>query len=118
MKLIEAISKWTSGDLTRLTVVSEDGIAKIQIDLLTKHKHFGTTAFIWDLYVHPDHRRKGIAKELMQYALRRAKEHGHTTATLEWNLKDTPREVAWWYADMGFDEKEFSNTYALMVKQL
>ena len=118
MQLIESISQWQDDSITRITVLTIDGKAKIQIDLLKDHDRFGTTAFIWDLFVYPEQRRKGIAKQLMQYALQRAKDYGFTTATLEWNLKDTPREIAWWYADLGFDDKEFSNVYALMVKQL
>lgn len=119
MKLIETISEWQSTGVTRLTVLTENGEGKIQVDMLNRdNKEYGRTALIWDLFVHPDHRRKGIAKKLMQYALKRAKEYGFTTATLEWTLRDTPREIAWWYADLGFDDKEFSNSYALMVKEL
>lgn len=54
----------------------------------------------------------------MLHAIQRAKEFGFATATHEWNLRDSKREIAWWYASLGFDEKEFGNTYALMVKNL
>ena len=119
-KIIESISEWTSTNVTRLTIVTDGGEGKVQVDLPNdKENRFGErTALIWDLYVHPDYRRRGIAKELMQYALKRAKEHGFNTATLEWELEDTPRHIAWWYGSLGFDEKEFSDSYALMVKQL
>lgn len=118
-KIIESISEWTSTNVTRLTIVTDGGEGKVQVDLLNyDNEDYGRTAFVWDLFVRPEHRRKGIAKELMQYALKRAKEHGFNTATLEWELEDTPRHIAWWYGSLGFDEKEFSDSYALMVKQL
>lgn len=47
-----------------------------------------------------------------------AKDFGFETAILEWELADSPREIAWWYVSLGFDDKEFSNTYLLMVKEL
>lgn len=119
MKLIESISEWRSTQVTRLTIVTDGGEGKVQVDLLNyDNEDYGCTAFVWDLFVRPEHRRKGIAKELMQYALKRAKEYGFSTATLEFNLEDTPREIAWWYASIGFKDTEFSETYALMVKKL
>lgn len=119
IKLTTAKSEWRSSGTTRLTIIANDGEGKIQVDLLNRdNKEYGRTALIWDLYVREDCRRKGIAKELMQHALKRAKEFGFTTATLEWTLEDTPREIAYWYARLGFDEKEFGEAYALMVKQL
>lgn len=51
----------------------------------------------------------------MDYALKRAKDFGYDTATLEWDLVDTPREIAHWYSRLGFDEKIFGNTSAIMV---
>lgn len=119
MQLIESISQWQSTGVTRLTILTEHGEGKIQVDLLNRdNKDYGRTAYIWDLYVQEDHRRKGIAKQLMQRALELAKQYGFTTATLEWSLRDSKREIAWWYASLGFDEREFSDRYALMVKQL
>lgn len=118
-KIIESISVWKTNGLTRLTLVTTDGIGKVQIDLCHRDdSRFGRTAFIWDLYVQEKYRRQGIAKLLMNHAIKRAKNFGFTSATLEWELGNTPREIAWWYASLGFKEKEFSNNYALMVKQL
>lgn len=119
LNLIEVTSTWESTGVKRFTVVTPGGEGKIQVDLFFRgHKSIGRTAYFWDLYVHPDHRRKGIAKLLMQRVLGIAKEHGFATATLEWDFHDTSREIAQWYRSLGFEEKEFSNTYALMVKNL
>lgn len=119
MKLIETISEWNSSGTTRLTIVTDGGEAKIQVDLLYRdNEEYGCTAYIWDLYVQEEHRRNGIGKDLMRYALQRAKDFGFSTATLEWDMEDSTREVARWYARLGFEEKEFGDSYALMVKQL
>lgn len=118
MKLIESISQWKSINCTRLTIVTEHGEGKVQIDFLKDHERFGTTAFIWDLYVHPLHRGKGIGKQLMQQALKRSADFGYTTATLEWEETDTPIYIADWYHDLGFNDWELAKDYSLMIKKL
>lgn len=119
LKMIESTSEWLSTGITRHTILTEHGEGKIQVDLLNRDdSKYGRTAFVWDLYVHPDYRRKGIAKQLMQRALEVAKEQGFATATLVWTLLDSKREIARWYASLGFVEKELSHTYALMVKNI
>lgn len=119
MRLIESISDWRSTGVTRLTIVTENGEGKIQVDLLNRdNKEYGRTAYIWDLYVKDEFRRKGIGKTLIDYALKRAKEFGFETATLDWDLEDTPREIAYWYSRIGFEEKEFGDSSARMVKIL
>ena len=117
IKKTECISKWASTKVTRLTVIANDGDGKIQVDLLEDHEEYGKTAFIWDLFVKPECRRKGLAKELMNYALQRARDFGYNTATLEWAKTDSTLETLAWYSRLGFTETEFSNTYSLMVKQ-
>lgn len=116
--MIEVASTWKSTNVTRLTIMTDGGEGKVQVDFFVDNDEYGHTAYIWDLWVKPEHRRNGIASQLMEYALQRARDYGYKTATLEWVLDDTPREIAHWYARLGFDEQEFSNTYALMVNQL
>ena len=50
----------------------------------------------------------------MNKARMTAKCRGAHTCVLEWSLDESPRWVAWWYARLGYDEKDFSDTYALM----
>ena len=108
-----------STGVTCITIVTPGGEEKIQVDLLShEDSKFGQTALIWDLFVLPAFRRREIAKQLVHRAIAVAKLHGFATATLEWNLRDSKQEISWWYARIGFDEKEFGNTYALMVKNL
>lgn len=118
MKLIEAISLWNSTDCLRLTIVDEKGRGKVQVDLLNNYKDYGDCAYIWDLYVQKEYRRQGLARELMQYAIQRAKDFGYTTILLEWDERDTPIEIADWYRSIGFEDKEFSKGYSLMIKKL
>lgn len=118
MKLIEATSQWNSTKCTRLTIVDENGRCKVQVDLLKEYETYGDCAYIWDLYVQKECRRQGLAKELIQKAIQRAKEFGYNKILLEWNLKDTPRAIAKWYLSMGFVEDKNGNGYALMIKNL
>ena len=83
-----------------------------------KHGEHEGEALVWNLYVDEDHRRKGLAQRLLTEAHKTAKHLGAKTAVLEWSLRESPRWVAFWYARQGYDEKEFSNVYALMKKEL
>lgn len=116
--MIEVISKWKSTDVTRLTIVEYFGRGKVQVDLLNNDERYGHVAYIWDLYVKEEYRRQGIARDLMDEALKRAKDFGYDTAILEWDMRDTPIEIEKWYESLGFEVSEFSNGYALMKKRL
>lgn len=118
MRLVEATSQWNSTKCTRLTIVDEKGRCKVQVDLLKDYKHYGDCAYIWDLYVQEEYRRQGLAKKLMQKAIQRAKDFGYNKIFLEWDLRDTPIEIAKWYLSMGFIEERIGNGYALMVNTL
>ena len=83
-----------------------------------KHGEHEGEALVWNLYVNEEHRRKGLARKLMDEAHKTAKHLGAHTCVLEWSLRESPRWVAWWYAKLGYDEKEFSNTYAPMKLEL
>lgn len=118
MTLIEAISQWNSTKCTRLTIVDNNGRCKVQVDLLKDYDTYGDCAYIWDLYVKEEYRRQGLAKELMQNAIQRAKDFGYNKILLEWDLRDTTIEIAKWYLSMGFIEEKFGNGYALMVNTM
>lgn len=117
--MIEVKSHWRSSSITRLTIVTKDGAGKVQVDLINyDNLKFGRTALIWDLYVREDSRRQGVAKRLMQYAIERSKECGFETASLEWNLLDTPKEIKGWYEKLGFVARAIDGKDVLMVKKL
>lgn len=92
-------------------------VGVVELAVYKNGEHEGE-ALVWNLYVDEVHRRKGLARELMDEAHKTAKHLGAKATALEWSLRESPRWVAWWYAKLGYDEKEFSNTYALMKLEL
>jgi len=56
----------------------------------------GRAGMIWNLGVHPDHQRRGLASELLRQAAGLARERG--IARLEAWTRDDPKELAWYEA--------------------
>ena len=83
-----------------------------------KHGEHEGEALVWNLYVDKDHRRKGVARKLMDEAHKTAKHLGAKVTALEWSLKDSPYWVFDWYIRLGYDEKEIGNGCALMKRPL
>ena len=75
-------------------------------------------ALVWNLYVDEPHRRKGLARKLLNEAHKTAKHLGAKTSVLEWSLRESPYWVIEWYSRQGYDEKEFGNGYSLMKKKI
>lgn len=75
-------------------------------------------AYLWNLYVEPDHRRHGCAHLLLQAAEQEARRHQCHTATLEWELRESPRWVLDFYTRLGYDEREFGKDNAWLAKKL
>ena len=117
------ITEWKNKDNVIISMWHDDGPDMAQqvgvVELAVyKHGEHEDEALVWNLYIDEAHRRKGLAKQLMEEAHKTAKHLGAKTCVLEWDLKESPRWVAWWYARLGYDEKEFSDVYALMKLQL
>jgi GNAT superfamily N-acetyltransferase len=83
-----------------------------------KHGEHEGEAMVWNLYVDEDHRRKGLARELIDEAHKTAKHLGAKVTALEWSLKESPYWVLDWYCRLGYDEKEIGNGCALMKRPL
>ena len=81
-----------------------------------KHGEHEGEALVWNLYVDEGHRRKGLARKLMDEAHKTAKHLGVKTTALEWSLKESPYWVFDWYTRLGYDEKEFGPGNALMKR--
>ena len=104
------ISMWRDGE-------TPEQVGVVELAAYKNGEHAGE-ALVWNLYIDEPHRRKGLARQLMEEARKTAKHIGAKTCVLEWSLDESPRWVAWWYARLGYDEKEFSDVYALMKLQL
>ena len=83
-------------EYTRYILIHECG--SVFLDLYPEmQESFGGTAYIWGLYVDCYHRRKSIGKALLEEAERCAKLEGHKSVILEWEEKNTSREILNWY---------------------
>ena len=95
--------------------VEQVGVVELAV---YKHGEHEGEALVWNLYVDEPHRRKGLARELMDEAHKTAKHLGAKTTVLEWSLKESPYWVFDWYCKLGYDEKEFGPGNALMKRPL
>ena len=116
------ITEWKDKDNVIISVRKHDcetseQVGVVELAVYKNGEHAGE-ALVWNLHVDEHHRRKGFARQLMEEARKTAKHLGAHTCVLEWSLDESPRWVAWWYARLGYDEKEFSNTYALMKLEI
>ena len=92
-------------------------IGIVEVCLFKTGKRAGE-AFIWNLFVREEHRGKGYGRALLSDALDVAMLADCEKATLEWERHESPKWVYDWYVREGFDESEFSDSYAFMVKTL
>jgi ribosomal protein S18 acetylase RimI-like enzyme len=108
------IQKQPWHDFTRVIIMQVHeskpvAVASVQIDLYEKEQCWGGTAYIYGLWVDKDIRRRGIAKTLLMLVEKYAKQNGHKSVILEWNLNDTPVEVLHWYIRCGYEGIEFKD---------
>lgn len=92
-------------DHTRYLIADEYG--SVMLDLYDNPVHSGSSygeAWIWGLYVCPCHRRKGHARRLLEEAEFYAAKEGFKEARLQWEIKNTPREVLDFYKRQGYVE--------------
>lgn len=68
-----------------------------------KQESFGGTAYIWNLFVSKESRHKGIGKMLLDKAELLARQAGHKAVVMEWDSKDTAREILDWYLRSGYE---------------
>ena len=107
------ISLWHCEDATNDPI--QVGVVELAV---YKHGEHEGEALVWNLYVDEDHRRKGLARKLMDEAHKTAKHLGVKVTALEWSLKESPYWLIEWYSRLGYDEKEFGNGYALMKRPI
>jgi GNAT superfamily N-acetyltransferase len=108
------ISLWHCEDFDN-DIPEQVGVVELAV---YKHGEHEGEALVWNLYVDEPHRRKGLARELMDEAHKTAKHLGAKVTALEWSLKESPQWVFDWYTRLGYDEKEIGNGCALMKRPL
>ena len=106
------VSLYEAGDPLHMQI----GI--IEVRLFRGESKYKGEAYIWNLWVSEGHRRKGYGRALLSDALDLAMLDGCKAVTLEWDRRDSPQWVFDWYTRQGFDEREFSEGYAMMVKDM
>lgn len=82
-----------------------NAFGSVMINLYNKPQECGSksyTAWILGLYVCPQYRRKGHAKLLLKEAERIALKNGHKDVYLEWDGKETPRDILGFYVRNGY----------------
>lgn len=116
------ITEWNDKDNVIISLwndekdVSEQ-VGVVELAVYKRGEHEGE-ALVWNLYVDEPHRRKGLARKLMDEAHKTARHLGAKVTALEWSLKDSPYWVIEWYSRLGYDEKEIGNGCALMKRLL
>ena len=114
------ITEWKEKDNVIISLWHYDYDTSEQVGVVElavyKHGEHEGEALVWNLYVNEDHRRKGLARKLMDEAHKTAKNLGAKVTALEWSLKESPHWVIDWYFRLGYDDKEFGPGYALMKR--
>ncbi len=88
-------------------------VGVVELAVYNHGEHEGE-ALVWNLYVDEGHRRKGLARQLMDEARKLAKHLGAHTCALEWSIEESPQWVFDWYTRLGYDVKEFGPGRALI----
>ena len=111
-----------SNTTTRVLITDEEHHGAVIVDILLNdpknQEHFCADALMWSLWVDEPFRGHEVGTHLIEAAEREARGRGCKTMALEWFLAESERWVAHWYSRLGYDEKTFGRTYALMVKEL
>ena len=113
------IQKQTWKDEIRILITDEENHGSVQISIpLYVSDIFGKAdALIYALFVDDTHRRRGVAKSLLQLAEQQAKQNGVKTIGLEFNKYESESFILKWYLKNGY--KPFiSKESNLLIKKL
>lgn len=112
------IQKQTWNDEIRILLTDEENLGSVQVLIpLYVSDIFGKAdALIYALFVDNNHRRKGVAKSLLQLAEQQAKLNGVKTIGLHFVKEEFDRFVLDWYLRSGY--KPFDEKSSLLIKKL
>ena len=112
------MQKQTWKDEIRILITDEENLGSVQISIPSYASDiFGKAdALIYSLWVDILHRRRGVAKHLLQLAEQQAKLNGVKTIGLEFNKDESDRFVLDWYLRSGY--KPFNKKSNLLIKEL
>lgn len=112
------IQNQTWKDETRILITDERNHGSIQISIpLYVSDIFGKAdALIYALFVDKTHRRRGVAKQLLQLAEQQAKLSGVKVIGLEFDKDESESFVLEWYLKSGY--KPFGKNSKLLIKEL
>jgi len=84
---ISAVLEGSHGTpIPQASLLTADAEGRIIAAILTTERDFGRdgpgTAFIAELFTHPDHRRQGLAEDLLSHALQALHDTGHKTVAV------------------------------------
>lgn len=75
--------------IPQASLLTADAEGRITAAIITTERALGTdgpkTAFIAELFTHPDHRRQGLAEKLLSHALQALHDTGHKTLAVTVN---------------------------------
>ncbi len=111
--MVEQRQEWND----KVIYLIADEYGSVQLELYKDVQDFGGTAWLWDLFVLPGHRRKGHAKRLLKRAEEAARRDGHKSVFLEWCAKDSPSWVLDWYGRQGYETREIGSGYIILEKR-
>lgn len=113
-EFITIAPQWTENDRCVIMEAHGNGIIEVEI---TKSLN-PQLGYIWDLYVLPEARLKGLGRELLHEAEKFIKSRGVTKAVLRWDQRDSPIEVYRWYEREGYKETSFGRYVSQLEKML
>lgn len=121
LQISKITTVWCGIDHTTIIATTEDKpVGTCMVDYAKiDEKHTGE-AFLWNLWVNPDHRNMGVASKLMAEAREDAIERKCDNITLEWCAVDTDGWTLDWYKRMGYKVANYHrrNGCITMVKTI
>jgi ribosomal protein S18 acetylase RimI-like enzyme len=113
LKALDGVADGVLGDDPKLTaeapvyVAERDGEVIGMVTLCVFTTLTGAKAYLDHLVVAPEARRHGIGRQLVEYAIERAREGG--ASRIDLTARETKREAHNLYSSLGFERRDTTN---------